>query len=122
MSIRPRAKVYQIVEEEKEITSKDLTRKQLLLYIVNDLLRGSYLAGCLFFDGLVILQLYSFIPAKYLNGWPFSNISFRETFLAVITLILEILAIYLEIKGYRRVWPKGSLYIGHKVNKQSTTK
>jgi hypothetical protein len=110
------------VEEEKEITSKDLTRKQLLLYILNDLLRGLYLAGCLFFDGLVILQLYSFIPSKYLNVWIFSNSSVKEIFLAIITVILEILAVYLEIKGYRRVWPKGSLYIGHKVNKQTMTK
>lgn len=122
MSVRPRAKVYQIEEEEKEITSKDLTRKQLLLYILNDFLKGLYVVGCLFLDGLVILQLYSFIPMKDLDKSLFSNALVKEIFFSIVTLVLEIIAIYLEIKGYRKAWPKGSLYIGHKIDKRTTAK
>lgn len=119
MSVQPRIRVIE-VEEEKEITSKDLTKRQLLLYVLNDLLRGLYIVGCLFLDGLVILYLYSFIPLGLLNKSIFSNGFVRGVFFFIVILILEIFAVYIEFKGYRRFWPKGSLYIGHKAEESSS--
>ena len=115
MSVRPRAKVYEVSEERKEITSKDLTRKQLVLYILNDFLKGLYVIGCMFLDGLVILQIYSFVPSWLLYQGLLSNVYSRDALIGSITIVLEIFVIYVQVKAYRRIWPKGSLFIGHKV-------
>lgn len=119
MSIRPRAKVREVADEEEEITSKNLTKKQLVLYIFNDFLRGTYMIGCMFLDGLVILYLYYFIPAGYLSKGILSIALYRGVILGLLTLSLEVLAIYYEFKGYRRIWPKGSLFIGHKKDQKN---
>ena len=115
MSVRPRAKVSDVSEKQRELTSKDLTKKQLVLYIFDDFLRGLYLVGCLFLDGLIILHLISFIPFSYLGRVPISNTPVRDVLLGAVIAILEILIIYLEVKGFRRLWPKGAMYLGHKV-------
>ncbi|MCL4447696.1 MAG: hypothetical protein M0Z77_03870 [Thermoplasmatales archaeon] len=118
MSVRPRAKVREVADEDEEITSKDLTKKQLVLYIFNDFLRGTYTIGCMFLDGLVILYLYYFIPASYLSKGILSNTIYRDVILGLLILSLEVLVIYYEFKGYRRIWPKGSLFIGHKLDQK----
>ncbi|MEM0134304.1 MAG: hypothetical protein QXU18_03640 [Thermoplasmatales archaeon] len=117
MSVQPRAKVYDVSERQKELTSKNLSRRQLVLYILDDLLRGLYLVGSLFLDGLIILQLFSFVPSSYLNKGPLSNFYVRDGLMGAVIAILEILVIYLEIKGFRRLWPKGAMYLGHKIDK-----
>ncbi len=114
MSVKPRAEVREVSEEEKEITSKDLTRKQLVLYVFNDFLRGLYVAGCLFLDGLVILYITYFIPPKYLNRGALSNVYMRNIILSLFTLSIEVLVIFYQYKAYRRIWPKGALFIGHR--------
>lgn len=112
MQIQPLVKVREVDKEEKEITSNDLTKIQLMLYILNDFLKGLYVIGCLFLNGLIILQLYSFLPERDLTVGPMSNLWIRVVTFSFITVVLEIFTIYSEIKIYRRIWPKGSLFIG----------
>lgn len=114
MSVKPRAEVREVSEEEKEITSKDLTRKQLVLYVFNDFLRGLYVAGCLFLDGLVILYITYFIPPEYLTRGALSNVYMRDIILGLFTLSIEVLVVFYQFRAYRRIWPKGSLFIGHR--------
>lgn len=118
MSVRPRARVYEVGEEEKELSSKDLTRKQLVLYILNDFIRGFYLIACLFLDGLVVLQFYSFDPGNYLHRGIFSTDYVRYGYVGFATISLEVLVIYVQYKGYRRFWPKGALFLGQKKEMQ----
>jgi hypothetical protein len=122
MSIRPRAKVYEVSEERKEITSKDLTRKQLILYVLNDFLKGLYVIGCMFLDGLVILQIYSFVPSSLLYQGLLSNVYSRDALIGSITMVLGVFVIYVQVKAYRRIWPKGSLFIGHKIEEDKEGK
>lgn len=112
MPVHPQARVSEKKKEEKEITSKDLTKSQLLLYILNDFLRGFYIVGCLFLNGLVILQMYSFIPQNGFSVGLFSNLWIRIIIFSAAIILLEAFAIIWEIKIYRRIWPKGSLFIG----------
>ncbi len=118
MSVRPRAKVRELTDENEGITSKDLTKKQLVLYIFNDFLKGSYIIGCLFLDGLVILYLYYFIPSSYLSRGVLTNSTYKDIILGLLILSLEALVIFYQFKGYRRIWPKGSLFIGHKITQK----
>jgi hypothetical protein len=45
-----------------EIDSRDMTRSELLFYILFPFTRYSYIIGCIFLDALIISQLYLIIP------------------------------------------------------------
>lgn len=45
-----------------EISSRDMSRGELLFYIFFPFARYSYIIGCVFFDVLIISQLYLIIP------------------------------------------------------------
>ena len=106
-------KISRLDETEKEITSKDLTRKELLLYIFDDFFRGFYLVGCLFFDGLIIFQIYSYIPDSSALGIFFNlalpKFNIFNYYIWILIVFLEITVAYLEAKGFRKIWPKDSM-------------
>lgn len=100
-------------EEKKEITSKDLTRGQLLRYIFDDFLRGFYLVACLFLDGLIIAYLFRYVP----NG-PFlsraTNLFFHfgiyDVYFIILIAFFEAIVIFYQGKLFRKIWPVGKEY------------
>lgn len=100
-------------EEEKEITSKDLTRKELVRYIFDDFLRGFYLVACLFFDGLIVAYGFRYIP-----GGPFLSramnlyfpFSVYDVYFILLTIFVEGLLIFYQGRTFRKIWPVGKEY------------
>lgn len=100
-------------EEKKEITSRDLTRKQLFRYVFDDFLRGFFLVGCLFFDGLIVAYIFRFIP----NGPFYSRatdlfFSFKlyDVYFFILIALLEAIVIFYQAKLFRKIWPVGKEY------------
>lgn len=105
---------YKSEEEEKqEITSKDLTRNQLLRYIFDDFLRGFYLVGCLFLDGVIIAYSFRLIP----NGSFYSsaanlffNFKIYDLYFLILIAFVEGIIIFYQGKLFRKIWPVGKEY------------
>ena len=98
--------------QDRELTSKDLTRKGLFLYIFDDFFRGFYLVGCVFLDGVLIPSLRFILPYSGFNLLsivPSSLNLLYTVYVLMLIIFLELFLIYLEIKGFRRIWKKGSL-------------
>jgi|GEM_PF-1832288 hypothetical protein len=109
-------------EAEEDISAKDLTRRQLLSYLFEDFFRISYDVLSLFFDALIIPELYLLRPAAgaygLLPGDSFAQ-PFYGYYLLGVVVVLEIVAIWLEIKCYRYLWPK---YKVIRVKKKSSSR
>ncbi|MEM0157991.1 MAG: hypothetical protein QW812_00570 [Thermoplasmataceae archaeon] len=94
----------------KEVTSKDLTRKQLFQYLFGDFVRGFYIVACMFLDILVIGELYKFIPSpNLLSALYFSyfgNPAVLPLYVFMLTVLLEVVAVHLEVKIYRKFWKR----------------
>ncbi len=105
---------YKSEEEEKEeITSRDLTRNQLLRYIFDDFLRGFYLVGCLFLDGVIVAYSFRFIP----NGPFYSsaanlffNFKIYDVYLIMVIAFAEAVIIFYQGRLFRKIWPVGKEY------------
>lgn len=96
--------------QEAETTSRDLTKGELLTYIFTDFFRISYDVGAIFFDALILPELYLQRPAGslytlLLGGGSGGEFAYMLYMFGVIA-VLEIGAIWLQILGYRRLWPK----------------
>lgn len=100
-------------ERRKEINARDLTRGELFHYLFDDFFKAFYVVGCIFFDVLVVGQLYNIIPGMiplnkitsvYFNG------GLLEYYFLIIILFLEAIIIPLEIKFYIRTWKKKPKY------------
>ncbi len=109
--------------QDKELTSKDLTKRGLFLYIFDDFFRGFYLVGCVFLDGVLIPSIRFILPYSgfdLLSIVPSSLNLLYTIYVVMLIIFLELLLIYLEIKGFRRIWKKGSLIAMEKeIKKQS---
>lgn len=98
--------------QDKELTSKDLTRKGLFLYIFDDFFRGFYLVGCVFLDGVIVPSLRFILPYSgfhLISAVPSSLNLLFTSYVVMLIIFLELLLIYLEIKGFRKIWKRGSL-------------
>lgn len=98
---------------KKEITSKDLTRKELMRYIFDDFLRGFYLVGCLFLDGIIIAYSFRLIPngAAYSKSLDlFFNFSIYYVYVLMLILLVEAIVIFYQGKAFRKLWPPGKEY------------
>lgn len=91
-----------------ETSSKDLSRRELLSYIFTDFFRISYDVLAIFFDALVVpeiylltprIPVYSTIVARYLGP------AFTFYMWGVVA-VLEAGVIWLQVLAYRRLWPK----------------
>ena len=95
----------------KDISSKDLTRKELFLYIFSDFFRISYLVLCLFIDALILgLQVFniddSIFNLSKVGGDYLQYYYMYVIYLFLIIILMEIIAISLERRFYRRVFYK----------------
>ncbi len=95
---------------EEEVSSKDLTRRELLSYLFTDFFRISYDVVAIFFDALILPEIYFLRPtgpvySLYVQHYFGSEVYYMLYMYGVIAL-LETAAIWLQIKGYRKLWPK----------------
>ena len=95
----------------KDISSKDLTRKELFLYIFSDFFRISYLVLCLFIDALILgLQVFniddSIFNLSKVGGNYLQYYYMYVIYLFLIIILMEIIAISLEHRFYKRVFYK----------------
>ncbi|MEM3852229.1 MAG: hypothetical protein QXP70_04435 [Methanomassiliicoccales archaeon] len=96
-------------EADQEIRAQDLSRRELLSYIFEDFLRISYDVLAIFIDALLIPELYLLRPAIGAYGvmhLPGLEHNLYAVYLFCVVLLLEAVAIWLEIAAYRRLWPK----------------
>ncbi len=94
-----------------EISSKDLTTRELFLYIFSDFLRISYIVACLFLDALIIgLQLFhiddSIFHLFYFGADYISYYYMYIIYILLLIMTIEVLAINFQLKIYRRIFYK----------------
>ena len=99
---RPRIRERDQTEEDEErFTSKDLTRKQIFLYIFEDFFKGFFIFLSLFLDGLVVFYLYqepliqSLTPDIFVAGVPIYKL-----YIIILSIFIDGLLVYYEIKLY----------------------
>lgn len=96
--------VYREEEEFKDVSSKDLSRSELIKYIFSDFIRGFYLVGCIFLDFLIIAQLYYLLPFSreigYVFDFYFGGFNLYFFYILIIIISLEIVLIWAEWKIY----------------------
>jgi hypothetical protein len=101
-SIRDKKDIY------KEVSAKDLSRKELLSYIFGDFLRAFYIVGCIFFDGLIIGEAYDYVPgffsANTIIEHYFPNSGVLLIYTVILILFSEGLALFYEIEYYKKRW------------------
>jgi hypothetical protein len=97
-------------DEYKEVSAKDLSRKELLSYIFGDSVRGFYILGCVFLDGLVVGEAFQYIPGFYSinqdTGYYFSNFSIFAVYVILVSLFMDLILIFYEVGYYRKRWPR----------------
>ena len=93
----------------KEVSAKDLSRKELLSYIFGDFIKAFYIVGCIFLDGLIIGESYNYVPgffsANTIIEHYFQNSGILLIYTVMLILFSESLALYYEIKYYKKRWP-----------------
>lgn len=94
-----------------DVSSKDLTRKELFLYIFSDFFRISYIVLCLFLDALIIgLQLFHIDDSIFhLFYFGTDYITYYYMYIVYITLLiitLEVVAINFQLRIYRKIFYK----------------
>ena len=96
----------------KEVSAKDLSRKELLSYIFGDFVKAFYIVGCIFLDGLIIGEAFDYVPGFYSINNAISHYFAGSDILLVYAIILilfaECIAIFYEIKYYMGKWPKNT--------------
>lgn len=95
------------VEEGKErFTAKDLTRKQVLLYIFEDFFKGSFIFLSLFLDGLVVAFLYQepFLTDLSPRLDPLLGFPIYSVYLVLLSVLIDSFLIYFEIKYYVKLF------------------
>lgn len=92
--------------EGERFTSKDLNRKQILLYIFEDFFKGFYILGCLFLDALVVTYFYM-EPFLKQNEASFPHI-FGLSILTLLILgasfVIDVFLIRYEIRFYLKLF------------------
>ena len=89
-SIRDKKDIY------KEVSAKDLSRKELLSYIFGDFLRAFYIVGCIFFDGLIIGEAYDYVP-----GFFSANTIIEHYFPTAVILTIPFILCFLRGEAYK---------------------
>lgn len=95
--------------EEKEVSAKDLSRKELAKYIFEDFFRGFYIVGAIFLNGLILTEIYYARPLlqKFaLFGSPLADYAYYTYYFIAVIILLEIPVTALEIQGFAKIWMK----------------
>ncbi len=88
---------------EKEISAKDLTRRELYIYIFGDFIRGGFIFLSFFVDSMLLLYFTENIPfIERLNAiiYLFSGFSIYLIYATLLSFTIIILLIILEISFY----------------------
>ncbi|MCL5783707.1 MAG: hypothetical protein M1476_07360 [Candidatus Thermoplasmatota archaeon] len=103
---RPLIRERNAEEEGERFTSKDLTRKQILLYIFEDFFKGFYIFLALFIDGLFVTYLYMepFLDGISAHVTLVLGFPFFKIYLLILSFFLDAMLIYLEIKYYGKLF------------------
>lgn len=90
-------------EDRERFTSKDLTRRQIILYIFEDLFKGFFILGSLFLDGIIAVYV---IQSPLVSDYYGLTLLFKIlTFLLISTMIMILtILVYLQRKGYLRLF------------------
>ncbi len=95
---------------EEDVSAKELTRRELFSYVFRDFFRISYDVLSIFFDALIIPEIYLLRPTGpfFMNyfTYVYGSMLFYTIYMWGVIGTLEIAAIWLEILGYRKLWPK----------------
>ena len=99
-------------KSEREISSKDLTKFQLLAYIFADFIRGGYVVVSLMIDLVLLPEPYTFIPGFHvvnsvLSSY-FDGLQLLSLFSLILIIFSELMVIYVEIIIYRKFWGKNA--------------
>lgn len=95
----------QTQEDEERFTSKDLTRKQIFLYIFEDFFKGFFIFLSLFLDGVVVFYLYqepfiqNITPDVIVSGIPIYTL-----YVILLSIFIDAFLIYYEIKLYFKLF------------------
>ena len=95
----------QTQEDEERFTSKDLTRKQIFLYIFEDFFKGFFIFLSLFLDGVVVFYLYqepfiqNITPDVIVSGIPIYTL-----YVILFSIFIDAFLIYYEIKLYFKLF------------------
>ena len=95
----------QTQEDEERFTSKDLTRKQIFLYIFEDFFKGFFIFLSLFLDGVVVFYLYqepfiqNITPDVIVSGIPIYTL-----YIILLSIFIDAFLIYYEIKLYFKLF------------------
>ena len=92
----------------KEVSARDLSRKELLSYIFGDFAKAFYIVGCIFLDGLIIGPAYSYVPGFFSANNAIEHYFPNSDILLIYTVLLilfsESLALFYEINYYKKRW------------------
>ncbi len=95
----------QTQEDEERFTSKDLTGKQIFLYIFEDFFKGFFIFLSLFLDGVVVFYLYqepfiqNITPDVIVSGVPIYTL-----YVILFSIFIDAFLIYYEIKLYFKLF------------------
>ena len=103
---RPLIRERNAEKEGERFTSKDLTGKQILLYIFEDFFKGFYIFLALFIDGLFVTYLYMepFLDGISSHVTPLFGFPFFKAYLLILSSLVDAILIYLEIKYYGKLF------------------
>lgn len=110
MQVPPKIRITEVEDKKKELNSEDLTRSQLIFYVLEDFLRGMFLVGGMILNVLVIFPFipgtnYAYFVFPYYLGF-FDGFPIYLIYSITMVLVLESGALFLEIKGWIRFFGK----------------
>lgn len=94
-------------EEDKErFTSRDLTRKQITLYIFEDFFKGSFIFASLFIDGLVVAYLYMEPFVQDISPHLSAIVGFPiyKAYFLLLSVFIDAFLIYYEFVYYHKLF------------------
>ena len=93
-------------EDGERFTSRDLTKKQILLYIFEDFFKGFFIFGSLFLDVLVVTFLY--MEPFAITAEPHVSRIFGfpiyPTYLILLSLFIDAILIHYQIEYYHKLF------------------
>ncbi len=111
----------QTEDKEERFTSKDLTRKQIFLYLFEDFFKGFFIFSFIFLDGVIVFFLYqepfiqSVTPDVVVSGIPVYTL-----YIVLLSVFVDAILIYYEIKLYFRFF--GEEAIARRYRRKSDVK
>lgn len=88
--------------EERLVSARELSRRELYAYLFGGAIRGFYILGCLFLDSMIPVLVLNFIYSDTFGMGVFRPVSVSTgilaMYLAVLLALVETALVYLQIK------------------------